>query len=252
MERNERKEVTNMLFKGVAADGGFVFEASVLTPNTKSNRTKTVFKVTTYAGGVMEIAIDYTASIQIVAELVAELFSKKSNFANLDSVILNYRNIRLQFGKNSERKDIIFMLMKVMSKADNKASNVSVDTQICQKRTNLKDSNSPNIWCTIYTNSFYFDGIVERSKSLCFRNTCTGNGMMITSLKDGIATVDCIAGETISGFTEELRKFFVPYSNFYGVKAIMLKFEQFAMRANAKNLDKILGKGLISRSKAKN
>lgn len=252
MERNERKEITNMLFKGVAADGGFVFETSVLTPNTRSSRTKMVFKVTTYAGGVMEIAIDYTKSIPIVAELVAELFSKKSNFANLNSVIVNYRNIRLQIGKNIGIKDITCMLMEAMSKSDYKDGNVSVDTQICQKRTNLKDSHSPNIWCTIYTNSFYFDEIVERSKSLCFRNTCTGNSMMITSLKDGIATVDCISGETISGFTEELRKFFVPYSNFYGVKAIMLKFEQFSMRANAKNLDKILGKGLLSRSREKN
>ena len=64
--------------------------------------------------------------------------------------------------------------------------------------------------------------------------------MLITSLKDGIVTVECLAGGTISGFVAELKKFFIPYSNFYGVKAIEVEFNQFSIRVDDQNVDKIL------------
>ena len=123
-------------FEGVAADGGLVFEASVLLPKIGSNWMKTAFKAIAYANRVMEIAIDYTESVSRVAELISRMFSRKSNFANLDSVILNYRNIRLQVKNTSGRKDIICMLMKAMAILGYKDGNndVSVDTQIYQKR----------------------------------------------------------------------------------------------------------------------
>ena len=242
MKRNGRKEVTTISFEGVAVDGGFVFKASVFLPNIGGNWTETAFKATAYADGVMEIAIDCTETIPRVAELVSGMFSRKSNFTNLDSVILNYRNICLQIGRSTGRKDIICMLMKAMSASDYKDSDneVSVDTQTCQKRNPLRDSDRSNMRYEIYTNSFRFDEIVEWSKSLWFRNPCTRDSMIITSLKDGIITVDCIAGGTISGFAAELKKFFVPYSNFYGVKAIEVEFNQFSIRVDEQNVDRIL------------
>ena len=242
MRRKGRKEVTMIRFEGVAADGGFVFKASVFLPNIGSNWTETSFKATAYADGVMEIAIDCTETIPRVAELVSGMFSIKSNFTNLESVILNYRNIRLQIGRSTGRKDIICMLMKAMSASDYKDSDneVSVDIQICQKRNPLKYSDRPNMRYEIYTNSFRFDEIFKWGKSLCFRNPDTRESIIISSIKDGIVTVDCIAGGTISSFVAELRKFFIPYSNFYGIKAIEVEFNQFSIRVDDRNVDRIL------------
>lgn len=242
MKKNGRKEVTMIGFEGVAVDGGFVFKASVFLPNIGGNWTETAFKTTAYEDGVMEIAIDCTETIPRVAELVSGMFSRKSNFTNLDSVILNYRNICLHIGRSTGRKDIICMLMKAMAASDYKDGDneVSVDTQTCQKRNPLRDSDKSNMRYEIYTNFFRFDEIVEWSKSLWFRNPCTRDSMIITSLKDGIITVDCIAGGTISGFVAELKKFFVPYSNFYGVKAIEVEFNQFSIRVDEQNVDRIL------------
>ncbi len=242
MRSNGRNEVTMSNFKGIAADGGFIFEAAVFTPNIGFNWTETAFKVTAYADGVMEIAIDYTESIAKVAELVSGLFSKKSNFANLDSVILNYRNIRLQVGKTTGRKNIICMIMKAMSMPDYKGSdnNVSVDTQTCQKHNPLRDSDKPNMHNEVYANSFRFDGIFNWKKSLWFRNHDTRENILISSIKDGIVTIECTIGGLISDFAAELRKFFVPYSNFYGVKALEIEFNQFSMRVDEQNIDQIL------------
>ncbi|MCI8640270.1 MAG: hypothetical protein HFJ59_00070 [Clostridia bacterium] len=225
MRRNGRKEVTMIRFKGVATDGGFIFGASVFIRNIENNwKKETAFKATTYADGVMEIAIDYTESISRVAELISGMFSRISNFANLNSVILNYRNIRLHVKNTTGRKNIICMLMKAMEIPGYKDSynDVSVDTQICQKSLPLKNPDRLNIGYEIYANYFHFDEILEGQKSLWFRNACTRKSMIIASLKDGIVTVDCKASNiTISDFIRDLSKFFAPYSNFYGVKAIV-------------------------------
>lgn len=242
MKRNGRKEVTMIRFEGVATDGGFVFLASVLLPNIGSNWTETAFKATAYEDGVMEIAIDCTETIPRVAELVSGMFSRKSNFTNLDSVILNYRNIRLQIGRSTGRKDIICMLMKAMSASDYKDGDneVSVDTQTCQKRNPLRDSDRPNMRYEIYTNFFRFDEIFKWGKSLWFRNPDTRESIIISSIKDGIVTVESSAGGLISDFVAELKKFFVPYSNFYGVKSLEVEFNQFSIRVDEQNTDRIL------------
>lgn len=242
MRRNGRKEVTMIRFEGVATDGGFVFKASVFLPNIGSNWKETAFKATAYADGVMEIAIDCTETIPRVAELVSGMFSRKSNFTNLDSVILNYRNIRLQIGRSTGRKDIICMLMKAMSASDYKDGDneVSVDTQTCQKRNPLRDSDRPNMRYEIYTNFFRFDEIFKWGKSLWFRNPDTRESIIISSIKDGIVTVESSAGGLISDFVAELKKFFVPYSNFYGVKALEVEFNQFSIRVDEQNTDRIL------------
>ena len=237
MRRNGRKEITMIRFEGVTLDGGFVF-----LPNIGGNWMETAFKATAYADGVMEIAIDCTETISRVTELVSGMFSTKSNFINLDSVILNYRNIRLQIGRSTGRKDIICMLMKAMSVSDYKDSDneVFVDTQICQKRNPLRDSDKSNMRYEIYTNSFCFDEIYKWKKSLWFSNSYTRKGIIISSIKDGIVTVKSIGSGTISGFVAELRKFFIPYSNFYGIKAIEVEFNQFSIRVDDRNVDRIL------------
>ncbi len=242
MRRESRKEVTWINFKGVAADGGFVFEAAVFKRNIGSNWTETAVKVTSYADGVMEIAIDYAESISRVAEIISGMFSSRSNFSNLDAVILNYRNIRLQVRKSTGRKDIICMLMKAMSMPDYKKGNndVSVDTETCQKRIPLRDSDKPNMRYEIYANSFRFDEIFKWGKSLWFRNPDTRESIIISSIKDGVVTVESAASGLISNFVANLRKFFVPYSNFYGVKALEVEFNQFSIRVDDQNVDQIL------------
>lgn len=242
MKKNGRKEVTFVNFDGVAVDGGFVFKASVFSPSIGGNWTETPLKVSSYSDGVMEIAIDYTESIQRVAELIFGMFSKKSNFANLDSVILNYRNIRLQVGKTTGKKDIISMMMKAMSMPGYRDgdNDVTVDTHTCRTHVPLRNSDKANMRYEIYTNSFLFDEIYKWGKSLWFRNPDTRSSMIITSLKDGIVTVDSVAGGLISDFVAELRKFFVPYSNFYGVKALEVEFNQFSIRVDEQNTDRIL------------
>lgn len=231
-----RKEVTRIQFEGVAADGGLVFLS-----NIGSNQTETVFKATAYANGIMEIAIDYKETIPRVAELVSGFFSWKSNFSGLDSVILNYRNIRLQVKNTAGRKDIICMLMQAMAMPGYKDSDndVSVDTQTCQKHIPLRNSDKPNMRHRIHTNSFDFEDIFKWEKSLWYRNSCTRESIPIISLKDGIVTVGCIHSSTIYGFIAGLRKFFVPYSNFYGVKAVEVEFNEFSIRVDGQNIDRI-------------
>lgn len=243
MKRKGRKEVTWINFGGVATDGGFIFKAAVLKPNIGSKWTETSVKATSYADGIMEIAIDYTESISRVAEIISGMFSSKSNFSNLDAVILDYRNIRLQVRKSNGRKDIICMLMKAMSMPDYKKGNndVSVDTETCQKCTPLKDSDKQrDMRYEIFTNSFRFDQIFKWGKGLYFRKPYTRDGIEISSIKDGIVTVECMVGSRIDDFVENLRKFFKPYSNLYGVKAVEVEFNQFAITMDEQNAGRIL------------
>lgn len=243
MKRKGRKEVTWINLEGVAADGGFVFKAAVLKPNIGGKWTETSVKATSYADGIMEIAIDYTESISRVAEIISGMFSSKSNLSNLDAVILNYRNIRLQVRKSNGRKDIICMLMKAMSMPDYKKgdNDVSVDTETCQKCTPLKDSDKQrDMRYEIFTNSFHFDRIFEWGKGLYFKKPYTRDGVEISSIKDGIVTVECMVGSRIDDFVENLRKFFKPYSNLYGVKAVEVEFNQFAITMDEQNAGRIL------------
>ena len=242
MKKNGRKEVTMIHFEGVASDGGFVFNAAVFTPKIGGYWTQTALKVTSYVKGVMEIAIDCTESIQRVAELVSGMFSRKSNLANLDSVILNYRNIHLQVGKSTGRKNIICMIMKAMSMPGYKNNNndINADTQICQKCIPLRDSDKLNMRYEMYANSFRFGEIFGYGKSLWFRDADTREIIIISSIKDGVVTVESTAGSFLSDFVTELKKFFVPYSNFYGVKALEVEFNEFSIKVDDQNVGQIL------------
>lgn len=136
------------------------------------------------------------------------------------------------------------MLMKAMAMPGYKDvdNDVSVDTETCQKRIPLRDSDSDlfNLRDEIYTNSFRFDEISNWGKDLWFRNPTTRESIIISSIKDGIVTVESTAGGLISDFVAELRKFFIPYSNFYGVKAVEVEFNQFAIRVDEQNSGRIL------------
>ena len=241
-KRNGRKEVTRSSFKGVAVDGGFVFEACVFHSYLGTNRKETEFKVTSYSDGVMEIYIDYTENISRVAELISGMFSSESNFTNLDYAILNYHNIRLKIVRDTGRKNIICMLMKEMSKSEYKNGNneVSVDTQICQKLNPLRNSDKSKMWNEAYTNSFRLVEIAGWSKDLWFVDSLTRESLIITSLKDGIITIDCMAGDTILDFVKILKSVFVPYSNLYGIKAIEVAFNEFSIKVDDHNVDSIL------------
>lgn len=107
-------------------------------------------------------------------------------------------------------------------------------------RNPLRDSDKPNMRYEIYTNFFRFDEIFKWGKGLWFRNPDTRESIIISSIKDGIVTVESPAGGLISDFVAELRKFFVPYSNFYGVKALEVEFNQFSIRVDEQNTDRIL------------
>lgn len=231
-----------IMFEGVTVNGDFIFNASVFFPSIGDDWKQTAFKVIAYEDGVIEIAVDCAESISRVAELVSGMFSRKSNFSNLDSVILNYCNIRLQIGRSTGRKNIICMVMKEMSTSDyrNSDNEVFVDIRICQKQNPLKDLDGTNMKYELYNNSFYFDEIVEWSKSLWFRSIGTGKCMCITSLKKGIATVEGMPGVSISEFVSELRKFFIPYSNFYGIRAIEVEFNQFSIKIDEQNAGRIM------------
>ena len=241
MKRKGRKEVTWINFEGVVADGGFVFKADVYNPNIGSNRTQTAIKATSYEGGVMEIAIDYSKSIPRVAEIISGMFSRKSNFSNLEAVILNYRNICLQVRNSTGRKDIICMLMKAMSMPDYKKdyNDVFVDTEICRRSTPLRESDK-DMWYENFTNFFRFERICEWGKGLCFRKIFSMDSIEISSIKDGIVTAECMIGSSIEKFVANLRKFFIPYSNLYGVKAVEIEFNGFAITMDEHNVDRIL------------
>lgn len=235
-----QKGVSTINFEGVTVDGCFIFKEVFFLPKTKK---ETIFKVISFSNGFMEIAIDHTESIQKVAELVSGMFSKKSIFSNLDSVIMNYRNIRLQLRKTNGKKDIINMLMKAMSAPGYKDRNneISIDTKTCQSSTWLKDSKqSQEMSYNIFANSECFNEIFKCKKVLFFMKHSTSNIIHISSLKDGIITVDSIVGDRISDFITNLRELFVPHSNMYGIKAIELEFNQFAITMDEHNANRIL------------
>lgn len=226
MERNKRKEVAIINFEGVAKDGSLLFNSAVFSDSRAKKLKKIIFKVISYADGVMEIAIDYKESIKRVSELITGMFSEKSNSGNLDFIILNYRNVCLKFGRNTEKKEINCMIMKRISVIDNN-DDALVDTQVCNKYKLFRESNF-----------FWFD---EVSKSgLWFRNLNTKESITISSIENGIVTVEGTVGDSIVDIVAELRKMFVSYSNFYGVKAVEMKFNRFSMRVNEQNIDRIL------------
>ena len=240
MKRKGRKELTMVDFVGVCTDGGFVFRAVTLPDWNVWNSV--MVKLTEYSQGIAEIAISCGETPARVAEVVAGMFATKSHFANLDRLILNYRNIRLEVDKNIGRKSIISMLMKAMSTPEYRSSDneVIVDMQVCRKVEPLKESDSYGLCGMINLNSFHFDEVFKCCKELWFRNLFTGEHIEISSIKEGVVTVEPMVGSSITKFVENLQCFFVPYSNLYGVKAIEVGFNQFSMRVDEQNANRVL------------
>ncbi len=94
--------------------------------------------------------------------------------------------------------------------------------------------------CEIFANHFSFERISEWGKGLYFRKPFTRDSLEISSIKDGIVTVECRLGSHIDEFVANLRKFFIPYSNLYGVKAVKVEFNQFAITMDEQNAGRIL------------
>lgn len=241
MKKNNRNELTSFMFKGVTTDGGFVFDVDFIT-----EMKTTTFKLTSYINGVMEIAIDCTEKMPVVAKLISNMLARESCFANLDFVILNYRNIHLQIGKNVDRKTITRMMLAAISKEEYKEqdNNITVDTCICQKDVPLRNSDVLYISDLMYLNSFEFEEIYKEQtrnrKYLWFRNYSTRESIIISSIKDGIVTLERPGSGLIVDYVDVLRKAFVPYSNFFGIKALEVEFNDFSIRMDDRNSDRIL------------
>ena len=255
MRKNGRKEITYISsngFKGVTSDGGFVFNALVYIPNIKkeSNWVETEFKLITYGNGIMEIAIDSEKTISIVVSLVCGIFSKRSNLNGVDSVIFNYRNVRLQIWKNTERKDIICMLMKAMSEPDymDGDNEIHVNTDICQNHKPLRNSDI-NERESRWANCLYFDQLFGRNL-LIFRDMYVDEDIWISSIKNGVVTIESPTYDfDVFEFITSLKKFFIPYSNSYGVKALEVEFNHFSIKVDEQNIDRILYMGAQIRRK---
>lgn len=235
-----RKELTMVDFRGVSADGGFVFRAFSFPDG--SMWKSVLVKLTAYAKGIAEIAISCEETPQRVAQVVAGMFASQSHFANFDLVILNYRNVRLEISKSVGRKDIFSMLMKAMSTPEYRSNDneVVVDMQVCRQVQPLKESDSWELYGFINLNSFHFDEVFKWCKGLCFRNLFTDEHIEISYIKEGIVTVEPRLGSSITKFVEDLQCFFVPYSNLYGVKAIEVEFNHFSMRVDEQNAGRVL------------
>lgn len=238
MRRKMRKEITLLNFEGVAVDGEFVFSAECMIWDnsftkilaTKENETlflrigrlklseKIYFRMLSYEEGLMEIAVDAKESISTVAEMVTGVFSKCSNFANLDLLVLNYRNICLKIGRNMGRKDIISMLMKAMSMQDYQRSDneIAVETAVQPLPEDVAKFDFVEIptWYTL-------------KKVLCFKNAQTGKLMLIAVAKDGVIIPEFCAGGKVSKTIEGMKKLFSPVSNLYGIKAVELQMNHF-------------------------
>lgn len=238
--RKGRKELTMVDFRGVSVDGGFIFRAFTF-PNF-SKWDSVLVKLTAYAQGIAEISISCEETPQRVAEVVAGMFASQSHFTDLDLVILNYRNVRLEISKSIGRKSIFSMLMKAMSTPEyrNNDNEVVVAMQVCQQVEPLKGSDFWGLYGFMNMNSFHFDKVFKWCKELCFRNPFTSERIEISCIKEGIVTAEAMVGSSITKFVENLQNFFVPYSNLYGVKAIEVEFNQFSMRVDEQNANRVL------------
>ncbi len=244
MKRRERKEVTFLQIKGVSEDGSFIYEVYASNLYTK-------IKLISYMNGTAEIAVETSVSISDLAKLASGIFSKHSNFFNVNSLVLNYRSIKLVVCKNNGRKDIISMLLKALStsKSDNYSAISFIDMDVCSVKYDDNPSYFKNtskitlfapssIWIKkLY--SFDFEDILCWGKNMFFSSQFTKDCFTLSSLKNGIVTVECLAGGSISNFLKILKNFFIPYSNMYGIKGIEVDFNGFSIHIDDRNIDKI-------------
>lgn len=251
--KNKTRIVTSMQFEGIAMDGGFVFSAycsetqilsvysvkmqqflasqgvAELTPCEgfnayflrMSDMQSSKVKVTSYADGTLEIVIDSAESVTKVAKLVAGMLSNYSNFAGLDFVILNYRNVRLKIAKDTGRKNIIAMIRKAMATPEYQNGNneVAVDFTLQSVPAEAEKVEFVEIP----------DWHLPR-KVLLFKSRETGKNLYLGGIKDGVITPDFTNGSEISKLIQETKKIFRPVSNLYGIKGVELQMNHFEYR----------------------
>ncbi len=201
-----RKELTMLEFVGVSKDGGLVFTAYM--ENWGNMKRKQVpLKLISYTKeGVSQIAIDAAVSVSTVAELVAGLFSRYSNFKKCNFLMLDYRNISLKVDKNKGRKVIITMLTKQLRQV--KQNDVAtVDTSVlvsnCVGQFEFK--------------GIHVLGVYSPYKVLQFEDLGNEEYMFISEVKNGVIT-PMFSIADVPKMIMERKRFFWPNSNFYGIK----------------------------------
>ena len=240
MKRKGRKEITIVGFKGVLKNGSFMFLGTVFSHHLDSIWRIVPFQVLSYQDGIMEIVIDSAESISKVAEFISGMFSKKSNLYGLDFVICHYRHIHLRISKHTGRKNIISMLIKALITSSYDASGAfyTIDAQICQIDYPLR--NSDDLRYEVHKNSFQFDELSCFQKDLWFIHYDSGNIIRIPSIQNGIISINFSAGNLIPDLLAQLKMFFTPYSNFYGVKAIEnVELNEFTICVDSQNVDNL-------------
>ena len=230
--RKDRKEVTKWGFKGVSADGGMVFRVRTALHIEYATDVKLV----EYQKGTACIAFDHSVHPHRVAEIVAGSFSRISNFKNVEKIEIAYRNIRLAVTQSEGKRNIISMLMKAFTSADVKE--IPVDMKTCERSYLLKDEvgEAWRFW-TAPIDTFYFEDVSKFGRALWFRNS-KNECLVISSLKDGIINASPVGG-TVDEFCNTISKCFNPYNNFYGLKGVEIRFNQFSILINEQNVNSI-------------
>lgn len=230
--KKERKEVTKWSFKGVSADGSIVFRVRTALHIEYAIEVKLI----EYKKGTACIAFDHSVHPYRVAEIVAGSFSQISNLKNIAKIEIAYRNIRLAVTQSEGKRNIISMLMKAFTSADVKE--IPVDMKTCERSYLLKDEvgEAWRFW-TAPIDTFYFEDISKFGRALWFRNS-KNECLVISSLKDGIINASPVGG-TVDEFCNTISKCFNPYNNFYGLKGVEIRFNQFSMLVNEQNVNSI-------------
>lgn len=233
MKKGRKDVTTKIILKGVAADGGFVFEARTF----EHIEYRTKVKLTEYEKGTACLAFDSSESIHRIAEIVAGCFSEKSNF-KVDEIQIVYRNVCVTVTKAEGRKNIINMMMKEIKTSPN-IKDIPVDMETCRKAEVLKNDRY-EVWEFFMTpiRIFYFDRVSSYGRDLWFRNYGR-ESIIISSIKDGLVKAEAVAGEHINDFLVTVSRCFDPYNNMYGIKGVEIKFNEFSMLVREWNVNSI-------------
>lgn len=245
-KKEERNEIPRMLFEGVTVDGDFVFTIFIYDMDLQKDNSHWLYeklKVLSFSNGTMEIAIDSNTGSPKIARMISVLFGDRKR-DDLDFVILNYRNAKLKISKTTGRKDIVSMLRKAKALEKN-SDNVDfkpVDFQTCRQEGTI----SGGINCTtedflklITNHKITFNDQYKSKEYLWFSGENVNENYLITKIDNGIVTLESTLGITINEFVKSLQEFFNPYSNFYGVKAVEVEVNNFSMRVDRSNIQKV-------------
>jgi hypothetical protein len=223
----KESQLTEINFVGVAKDGSFVFNAIVL-PDYAAPIT---FKITQYdEDKIMVIDIDSKESNIRVAEFISGLFAD-IRFSNLKNLVVNYKERIIEVKRYTLEKDIEYILKDIKQSGD------ATDFSTGSKKQNDGDKYD-FLAESSKDQSFYFEWLLW--KSMMFISYSSDFRICISSLKNGIISVDLATGEDIKKFLfEECSKFFNEKSNFYGIKGIEVEFNKFAICIDEQNYDRI-------------